>query len=99
MRFEWDAEKARTNLRKHGVAFETACRVFSDPFRMLELKEVVDGEYRWQTIGLIEGIWIVVVVHTDRRQLSGARTVRIISARLADRRERLAYDRSRIGRE
>lgn len=93
------AEKARTNLRKHGIAFETACRVFSDPFRMHELKDVVEGDYRWQTIGLIEGIWIVVVVHADRRHLSGVKSVRIISARLADRRERLAHDRHRIGRE
>ena len=37
IRFEWESEKATTNLRKHGIAFETACEVFFDPFlRMLD---------------------------------------------------------------
>ncbi|WP_370451681.1 BrnT family toxin [Mesorhizobium sp.] len=48
LRFEWDTEKARSNLRKHGVSFETAVRVFSDPFALVEQDRVEDGEYRWQ---------------------------------------------------
>ncbi|WP_412033428.1 BrnT family toxin [Mesorhizobium sp. CO1-1-8] len=36
MRFEWDAEKAKSNFRKHGVSFDTAVRVFADPFALLE---------------------------------------------------------------
>ncbi|RUU48293.1 BrnT family toxin, partial [Mesorhizobium sp. M2C.T.Ca.TU.002.02.1.1] len=40
LRFEWDLEKAGSNLRKHGVSFETAVRVFSDPFALTEQDRV-----------------------------------------------------------
>jgi uncharacterized DUF497 family protein len=54
-RFEWDAEKAKTNLIKHRVSFETAAQVFADPFAMVEQDRIEEGEYRWQTIGLVGG--------------------------------------------
>jgi len=41
IRLEWESEKAATNLHKHGIAFETACEVFFDPFlRMLDLENL-----------------------------------------------------------
>jgi uncharacterized protein len=45
--FEWDQEKARMNLRKHGVAFESACEVFLDP--LLLLKDAGDTDRAMQS--------------------------------------------------
>ncbi len=44
IRFEWDPAKAEANLRKHGVSFETAARVFSDPFALSE-QDRIEGLY------------------------------------------------------
>ena len=86
MEFEWDEEKATLNKRKHGIPFRFATRVFLDENRL----EWIDtrrqyGEPRWITIGLIEGIEIAVA-YTLRGQ-----TIRLISARKAERHEREDY--------
>ncbi|MDG4877589.1 BrnT family toxin [Mesorhizobium sp. WSM4935] len=94
LRFEWDLEKARFNLRKHGVSFETAIRVFSDPFALTEQDRVEGNEYRWQTIGVIEGILVLLVAHADREE-DGFDVIRIISARRATTRERRRYAENR----
>jgi len=47
--FEWDAGKAIRNVRKHGISFETAVAVFSDPFVLTTFERVENGELRWQT--------------------------------------------------
>jgi uncharacterized DUF497 family protein len=83
MEFEWDEEKAALNERKHGVPFSFATRVFLDQNRL----EWADtrrqyGETRWITVGLIEGIEITVA-YTLRGD-----TIRLISARKAERHER-----------
>ncbi len=86
--FEWDEEKSRSNLRKHGVAFEEASTVFGD-----SLSVTIDDprhsirEPRWITLGHSTRHRLLVVVHTNR----GTR-VRIISARIATRAERKAYE-------
>ena len=89
-KFEWDPAKARSNLSKHGVSFQTATFVFDDPYALLELDRIEDAEYRWQTIGMAEGIPVLVVVHTIREE--DVEVVRIISARRADRSERKRYE-------
>lgn len=86
MEFEWDEEKATLNERKHGVPFPFATRVFLDENRL----EWIDtrrqyGEPRWITIGLIESVEIAVA-YTVR-----AETIRLISARKAERHEREDY--------
>ena len=43
LRFTWDAQKAVSNKRKHGVSFETAARVFSDPFALSEQDRIEGG--------------------------------------------------------
>ena len=63
-RFEWDENKAKGNFRKHGILFEEAARVFADPFALVEQDRIVDGEYRWQTTGLVEGHLLLLVAHT-----------------------------------
>jgi uncharacterized protein len=91
VRFEWDASKDRTNRRKHGVSFETAVRVFTDPFALSEQDRIEGGEQRWRTIGLVEGFLILVVAHAAREE-DTVDVIRIISARRADRAERRRYE-------
>jgi uncharacterized DUF497 family protein len=89
--FEWDQAKAKANKKKHGVSFEIACRVFADPFALVEQDRFVEGEYRWQTLGMVEGYLLLLVAHTVRDE-NGSEIIRIISARRASRRERKRYE-------
>ena len=92
MRFEWDAEKNRSNQKKHaGIDFETASRVFADSSLMLRKDRVVDGEQRWHAIGAVRKA-VLLVVHVYREEdPNGEEIIRIISAREADPRERRIY--------
>ncbi len=90
-RFEWDATKAASNFRKHGVSFQTAARVFADPYALVEQDRIENGEERWQTIGVVEGVLMLMVAHTVREQ-DDIEVIRIISARHANRRERRRYE-------
>jgi uncharacterized DUF497 family protein len=86
MNFEWDADKAENNERKHGIPFPFAARVFLDENRIERLDSRHSyGEDRWITIGLVDDFEIVVV-YTLRSQV-----IRIISARKAERHERQDY--------
>lgn len=96
MRIEWDEEKARRNLAKHGVSFDAAAKVFEDPNRITELDWVVDHEARWRTIGRAGFVTVVFLVHTDET-MDDQTVVRIISARKADRYEREAYEQGYLG--
>jgi len=89
IRFEWDSAKAKTNLRKHGVAFEEAETVFSDDLALLiDDPDHSDDEERFVLLGMSSVPRILVVVHVHR---SSPDTVRIISARKATRSERTTY--------
>lgn len=94
IRFEWDPQKSESNRRKHGIAFEDAKRVFYDPLRRAGIEGTEHGEIRWRTIGEIDGLVIVIVSHTlhEISEDEGIEVIRIISARKATRRERLAYE-------
>ncbi|WP_312413017.1 BrnT family toxin [Pseudescherichia sp.] len=89
--FEWDVNKAKSNLRKHGIRFEDAVLVFDDPRHLSMQDRYENGEHRWQTIGLVHGIVVILVAHTIRFE-SGEEVIRIISARKADRKERNRYE-------
>lgn len=91
MRFEWDPVKAAANLRKHGVAFEDAIHVFADPSHLSDVERIENGEHRWQTIGTVDGVRLLVVVHSWRDD-DGMEVIRIISARKAERHERRRYE-------
>ena len=85
-RFEWDPAKASGNLRKHGVPFEYATRVFLDPSRLDRADAREDyGEERRVTVGAIEGR-VFVVAYTMRGGV-----IRLISARQAVTHEQDAY--------
>ena len=88
MLFEWDDEKEKINITKHGIDFATAARVFGDENR-LELYDEAHSEYedRYITIGIINDVaCVVMVVYTERGE-----AVRIISARKATTQERRRY--------
>ena len=90
-RFEWDPRKAAANDRKHGVSFAEAETVFSDErARLLDDPEHSGAEDRFILIGLSATLRILVVAHRYR---VGEDVIRIISARRATRRERIAYVR------
>ena len=92
--FEWDESKAAANRRKHKISFENAMRVFDDPHSVSEPDRIVDGEVRWQTLGLFEGTALLMVVHTVSEE-GQDEIVRIISARRANRMEHIRYGQNR----
>ena len=61
MRLEWDEEKNRANVRKHRVSSDTARIVFEDPRQLAVQDRYEGGEERWQTIGLVRAITILLV--------------------------------------
>ena len=88
--FEWDANKARTNLAKHGLSFQEAATVFADARSLTILDPVHSAvEHRFVTLGTSHRGKLLVVVHTERRD-----NIRIISARRASRRERKSYEKT-----
>lgn len=82
---EWDPEKNEQNLRKHGVDFITAVRIFAGPVLERRDDRFDYGEVRMAAIGVVDGIEMTVY-YTDR----GKRR-RLFSARKATRDERQAY--------
>ncbi|WP_180542348.1 BrnT family toxin [Nevskia soli] len=93
MRFEWDEKKNRRNLAKHKVSFQTAISVFDDPFALSIQDRMSDGEERWQTLGLIDGVILLIVAHTW--QDDDDEVIRLISARKATPSERESYVENR----
>jgi uncharacterized DUF497 family protein len=88
MHFEWDARKARENLRKHGISFAEASSVFFDPLSATgEDPDASIGEQRFVTFGRSSLGQVLVIAHTERRD-----AIRIISARRATRAERRLYE-------
>jgi uncharacterized protein len=90
LHFTWDERKNRENQRKHEISFETAILVFDDPYHVSTQDREVEGELRWQTIGMVKGIQILVVAHTVL-DADDEEVVRIISARKATPQERSIY--------
>lgn len=91
VRFEWDPDKAATNVRKHRVSFEMAALAFADPFALIEQDRIEGGEQRWQTLGMAQGLLLLLVAHTIRDEADDE-VFRIISARPATRPERKRYE-------
>ncbi|MBC7635363.1 MAG: BrnT family toxin [Acetobacteraceae bacterium] len=89
MRYEWDEAKNASNIAKHGVSFALAQRIFEGVVLTMIDDRLDYGEPRNISIGTIDGVVLLAVVHTDR---SGR--VRIISARRASQRERQSYDQA-----
>ncbi len=90
----WDQEKNRSNRKKHKVGFEVASLVFEDPFHLSILDRIENGEERWQTLGMVGSVVVLLVAHTFTEQ-EDEEIVRIVSARKATRKERQKYEESR----
>ncbi len=87
MQFEWDEQKNKTNIAKHGISFEKAKGIFEGDTLTIVDDRYDYGELREISIGMVEGVLILTVVHTDTKD--GKR--RLISARKANKRERKRY--------
>ena len=95
MRWTWDSRKSAANRVKHGLSFETAVLVFDDPFHASTPDTHSDGD-RWQTIGLVGSV-LLLVVHTWPEETEEDEPVgRIISARKATAHERKAYEEGNL---
>ncbi len=85
MKFIWHEPKRQSNLKKHGIDFADAERVFNGSTFTFEDNRENYGEQRWVTLGLL-GMRVVVVVHTETKD-----EIRIISMREADKNEQLLF--------
>jgi uncharacterized DUF497 family protein len=95
-RFEWDEAKNLSNQRKHdGESFEEAQQIFQDPMHVSVQDRIEAGEQRWQTVGAVQGVVILLVAHTVREEDAdggSVEVIRIILARRATPRERRRYE-------
>lgn len=92
LRFEWDPRKAAANKAKHGVTFDEAATVFSDELALfMDDPEHSNDEDRFVLMGVSSSVRLLVVVQAYREN---DETVRIISARRANSRERSQYRES-----
>lgn len=88
MKFDWDADKAAINLRKHGISFTEASTALADDLALTGGDpDHSRGEHRLVTFGISSVGRLLVVAHVER-----ADCIRIISARLATRAERKMYE-------
>ena len=86
LEFEWDPEKAAQNAAGHGVTFEMATEIFTDPFAIERLDDREDyGEVRYVIIGMADN-HLLYVAYTMRGEV-----IRIISARGTEPHERRQY--------
>jgi len=92
MRFTWDRAKAEKNLRVHGISFETATEVFSNPNQVtIENYFIEDqGEQRYGIIGLTQDLVLLLVVFVDRTEAE-IETIHLVSARKAEKYEAKIY--------
>lgn len=86
--FEWDADKAYTNYKKHGIEFGTAVELFFDPFLMAAEDKIEEGELRHHVLGMTKSWQILFVAFVWRGD-----DIRLISVRLATNTERKQYER------
>ncbi len=85
MRFTWREPKRRANLKKHGVDFADAERVFAGPAFTFEDNREDYGEQRWVTLGLLDE-QVIVIVHTETED-----EIHVISMRKADKDEQVLF--------
>jgi hypothetical protein len=91
VRFEWDPQKARANLRAHGVSFAEAVTVLDDDLALTREDPDADDESRFVTLGLSDVGNLLVVVYAYREP----DTLRVISAWKANTRQRVLHEKGR----
>ena len=86
--FEWDDDKAKSNLKKHGVSFEEAATIFNDPrIATISDPDHSEQEERFVSLGMSFIQRLLSVIHTERAERS-----RLISARKTTKSERKTYE-------
>lgn len=89
LNFEWDANKSASNIKKHGISFDEAKTVFTDEYaRLIGDPDNSDDEDRFLLLGTSIDSKLLVVRHCVRE----AGSIRLISARKADKQERKIYE-------
>lgn len=91
MRFEWDEDKARTNLAKHGVPFEYAQIALEDPLQYVTFDDRDYDEERWLAVTCLPWGTMLAIAFTEREGDDGQPVTRIISVRHATGVERARY--------
>jgi len=92
--FEWDENKNKSNIEKHGISFEIAKKVFEDTNRLEAEDTRKDyGEKRFITVGKVKNL-VLTVVYTIRKSAK-----RLISARRASKKERENYKKQKESNE
>jgi hypothetical protein len=91
--FEWDANKARENLRKHKVSFDEAKTIFNDPLLVtFPDDEHSQQEERLISIGVSVTSKLLLVVHLEQIETEEYLLIRLVSCRKATRQERKTYE-------
>jgi uncharacterized protein len=90
MSYIWDRKKSEANFRKHGIDFSDVPRIFEHPTVQYIDDRYDYGEERWTAIGMLSSHLIAVVVYVEKTE----DTIRIISARKANRHEEDYYKHS-----
>jgi hypothetical protein len=101
MQYEWDESKNRLNQRKHGISFEVAALAFEDERCLVRLDRIDEaGEQRWHAIGAAriepDAAVVLLVVHVYREETNGEETIRIISARRAEKNDLRRYQEQKM---
>jgi uncharacterized protein len=91
--FTWDIKKSLSNYKKHEVTFEEASTIFSDPYGLdlEDFKHSSLDEKRYMRIGKSNTERILITIYTIRRNTGEKEKIRLISSRLASRKERKTY--------
>lgn len=85
MQFEWDENKRKSNIAKHGFDFVDASQVFEGATLTFEDDRFAYGEQRFITLGLLRGR-VIVIAHTEIQDI-----VRVISMREGTKREQVIF--------
>lgn len=86
MKFEWNEDKNKLNIRKHGIDFKDVSDLFNQPMLVLQDNRDSYGEQRWIGVGMLLEL-VAVVVYTERE----GDIIRIISVRKATKQEAKSY--------
>ncbi len=98
IRFEWDEAKAKANKKKHGVSFEESIHIFEYPYVLSVQDRIEDGEPRWQSIGLVGGV-VLLLVAIVFREMKVKRTKSFASSLPDAPTERSEYGMTKIVRK
>ena len=90
-KFDWDPNKDALNQRKHKMRFEDAIRIFANENELVtEFNGVVNGEERWEAVGILANA-VIIVIHTIENENGSEELYRVISARKLKPHERKKY--------